>query len=175
LEPARRETKPSATTEEQQLTVARQNRKLIDAGEEGDDGLKTVLKRVFSMVGVRAHHIPVGGDKLLLHSKILKHYGNHSAAEIELAFEMAITGQLSCTGDDVKIFDQFTFEYFARIMNAYRSWAAAYIRQEQTKEPPPEPRKPTPQEMNLLNLDYACARAWMHQRGLKPPLSLIHR
>jgi hypothetical protein len=127
------------------------------------------------MVGVRAHHIPVGGDKILLHRKILQYYGTHTAAEIELAFEMAITGQLSVQGDDVRIYDQFTFEYFARILNSYRSWAAAYIRQQETKEAPPEPRKPTPQEMVLINLDYACARAWMHQHALKPPLSFVNR
>src|SRR5688572_2920106 len=82
LEPARHETKPSATTEEQQLVVARQKMKLADVGEEGDDGLKSVLKKIFSMIGVRAQHLPVGPDKLLLHNKILKHYGSHSAAEI---------------------------------------------------------------------------------------------
>lgn len=149
--------------------------KLADAGEDGDDGLKTVLKKIFSLVGLRAHHIPAAGDKILLHRKILKHYGNHTAAEVELAFEMAMTGQLSLDADAVRVYDQFPFEYFARVMNAYRSWAAAYIRQQETKEVPPEPPKPTPQQMVLINLDYACARAWMHQHALKPPLSFINR
>lgn len=134
-----------------------------------------VLKRVFSMTGLRAQHIPVGGDKVLLHRDILKHYGRHTAQEVELAFEMALTGQLNLEPKDVQVYDQFTFAYVARILTAYRSWATAQARELETKEPPPEPRKPTPLELKLLDLDYACARAWMHQRGLKLPLSKIPR
>lgn len=134
-----------------------------------------MLTRLYSLTGLRAQHLPVGGDKTLLHRQILKHYGAHTQQEVVLAFEMALTGQLGLEPREVQVFDQFTFAYFARVMTAYRSWAIAVARQAESKEPPPEPRKPTPLELKLLDLDYACARAWMHQRALKPPLSNVKR
>ncbi len=127
------------------------------------------------MTGLRAQHLPIAGDKIVLHRDILKHYGGHTQEEVLLAFEMAITGQLDIPDKDVQVYDQFTFAYFARILNAYRGWATALAKQRETKEPPPEAPKPTPLQMVLINLDYACARAWMHQHHLKLPLSKIPR
>lgn len=157
-------TKPSATTEEHPLTVARRAPTLAEQGEEG---LRVVLKTVFSRVGLRAKDIPVGPEKALLHRDILKHYGGHTAGEVELAFEMAITDQLDVPPRDVQVYDQFTFAYFARIMNAYRRWAGIVARETQS---PPAQRPPTPLELKLIDLDYACALAWMRRRALKPPL-----
>jgi hypothetical protein len=121
------------------------------------------------MVGLRAQHFPVGGDKELLHRFILKHYALHSPEEIELAFEMALTGLLEIRPDELRVVDQFTTAYFARIMTAFRSWAGTVSRRLDATELA-QASKPSPEQLALINLDYACALRLDLQLRLKPPL-----
>ena len=72
---------------------------------------------------------------------IIQNYGNHSAAEIKLAFDMAIAGKLDC---DPNCFENFSCLYFSNIMNAYRIFAKEqkkYIKEPVIELPPPAPEQ----------------------------------
>lgn len=99
------------------------------------DDLKTVLKGVMVKIGLRDQNWPVEEEKALLLSHIIKEYGNHTVAEIALAFDMAIGGKLCVDTDkgsapvDANCYENFSCLYFSSIMNAYRKWAAEAYRQ----------------------------------------------
>lgn len=92
--------------------------KLISQAAEEE--LKDKLKLIYVMVGLRPHHFPDGDEKNFLHGYIYQKYGNKTLNELVLAFDLAIQGQLDI--EDTKVYDQFTCEYLARIMNGYRDW-----------------------------------------------------
>lgn len=92
-------------------------------------------------VGLRGENYPTDEGKDVLLSHIVEYYGNHTHEEIKLAFELAITGRLEFTEkQDSKHYENFSCEYFSRIMNAYRTWAAKTYK-EVVKPKPPEPEK----------------------------------
>jgi len=83
--------------------------------------LKQALRYVMLLVGIRAKNLPGEAEKQILLTHIAKNYGGHTAAEIRLAFEMAIAGKLEV--EDVSCYENFSPLYFSTIMNAYREWA----------------------------------------------------
>ena len=85
-----------------------------------EDEIKQKLKLVYLMIGLRPHHFPENEEKQFLHNYIFEKYGNKTLDEIILAFDLAIQGQLDI--DDAKVYDQFSCEYLAKIMNGYRKW-----------------------------------------------------
>lgn len=103
------------------LEVALQGTPLRDAdyGEYGQ-----ALKRVMTKVGLRAENWPVAEEKMLLRDHIIKEYGNHTAAEIVLAFDMAISGRLDLELKYTVCYENFSCMYVSIIMNAYRKWSA---------------------------------------------------
>lgn len=74
-------------------------------------------------VGIRGHNLPSEIETDVLYDHIFKLYGNHTPAEIQLAFDMALSGKLDLATKDVKCYEDFSCLYFSTIMNAYRSWA----------------------------------------------------
>ena len=129
------EIKPSATYEEQKFAVALQDKKVKDLPEIK---LREALRYCIAKVGLRADNFPEGVEKSLLLDHIFTLYGNHTPAEIRLAFDMAIAGKLDLKPDEVKCYENFSCAYFSTIMNAYRSWAHQVWEQEQKAKKPPE-------------------------------------
>ena len=86
----------------------------------GEESVVNALKIVFTMIGLRPQHFPNDEEQYFLHEYILKKYGHKTPKELIFAFDLAIQDQLEI--DDVKVYDQFTCEYVARIMNGYRKW-----------------------------------------------------
>jgi hypothetical protein len=80
------------------------------------------------LIGIRAANLPSEEETFVLINFINKNYGLHTAAEIRLAFEMAISGKLDLGKDGAKSFENFSCEYFSRIMNAYRKWSIEEIK-----------------------------------------------
>lgn len=80
------------------------------------------LRYVMLLVGVRAANLPNEHETSILVNYISTNYGGHTAEEIKLAFEKAINGDLDI--DDVTCYENFSVLYFAKVMNAYRSWAS---------------------------------------------------
>jgi len=85
-----------------------------------DKELSSKLSLVYMLIGLRPQHFPTQEQDVFIFSYIRSHYGQKTLDEINLAFDKAIQGELNLT--DVKLYDQFTIEYFVRIMNAYRDW-----------------------------------------------------
>lgn len=70
---------------------------------------------------------------------ILRNYPGHTVDEIRLAFDLAIAGKLDV---DAKCYENFSCEYFGRIMTAYRKWASNEAKNlaTVTEEPQVEPK-----------------------------------
>lgn len=88
------------------------------------------MKVIYLMIGLRPHHFPADEEKSFLHNYIFQKYGNKTLNELVLAFDLAIQGQLEV--DDVKVYDQFTCEYFAKIMTGYRQWLMQVVKNSDT-------------------------------------------
>jgi hypothetical protein len=135
LAPALHGSRPSGNISAQRFDVAVQDQKIHQLTEED---LKQVLRYIFSLVGIRAQNMPAGEEKTFLHAYIFEHYGNHTPAEIRLAFDMAVQGRLDLAPDEVKCYENFSVLYFATIMRAYRAWAVEEARRLERIEPPTE-------------------------------------
>jgi hypothetical protein len=99
-----------------------------------DEDIKQVLRYAMLLVGIRSQNMPTDEEKAVLLAFIRRTYQGHTPAEIRLAFDKAVAGELDLTTDDVKPYENFSCEYVSRIMRAYRSWASAQYRIRQETE-----------------------------------------
>jgi len=72
------------------------------------------------LVGLRGNNMPSEEEKFVLLNFIRSNFGNQTPEEIKLAFEWAVAGKL---GIDAKCYENFSCEYFGRIMKAYVDFA----------------------------------------------------
>lgn len=93
--------------------------------DTSDDEIKEALKYAMLLTGIRANNLPVEEEKMLLINFLKRNFGSHTCNEIRLAFDMAISGKLNI---DARCFENFSCEYIARIMEAYRAWAKEEIK-----------------------------------------------
>jgi hypothetical protein len=112
-----------------------------------EEDLKQVLRMAMLMVGLRGANMPTDEEKYVLLAFIKSNYGNQTPEEIAIAFEYAVAGKLNT---DCKCYENFSCEYFGRIMNAY----IEYARQETklVKRPEIEEKKPVPSDAELKEL-----------------------
>lgn len=95
-------------------------------------------------IGLRGENFPTDEGKEVLHAHILENYGGHTHEEIKLAFNLAITGKLEFPEkQSAEHYQNFSCEYFSRIMSAYRVWAA------KTYKAVVKPKLPEPEKENL--------------------------
>jgi hypothetical protein len=106
---------------ENEFALALSGKRLTDATVQQLDQL---FRRCMIKVGIRANNLPSKEETLVLYDHLLKHYGRHTIEEIDLAFEMAITGKLEV---DANPFENFSCAYISRIINAFRGWAAQAV------------------------------------------------
>lgn len=106
---------------ENELSIALGGKKIVDASMEE---LNQLFRRCILKVGIRAANFPSKEETAVLYAHIVKNYGVHTTAEIDLAFEMAITGKLDV---DVNPYENFSCTYVSKIINAFRSWASQVI------------------------------------------------
>ena len=127
------------------LIIRAQSTGNIRARPEND--LKQVLRMAMLMVGLRGANMPTDEEKFVLLAFIKSNYGNQTPEEIAIAFEYAVAGKLNT---DCKCYENFSCEYFGRIMNAY----IEYARQETklVKRPEIEEKKPMPSDAELKEL-----------------------
>jgi len=121
-----------------------------------EDDLKQVLRMAMLMVGLRGSNMPTDEEKYVLLAFIKSNYGNQTPEEIAIAFEMAVAGKLNT---DCKCYENFSCEYFGRIMNAY----IEYARQEtkNVKKPEPEIVKPVPTDEVKKGLAIAIVNSYV--------------
>lgn len=124
--------------------------------------VREALRYAMVKVGLRGQNFPQGAEKILLLNHVIGNYGNHTADEIRLAFDMALSAKLGLDIQDVKCYENFSCAYFSTIMNAYRVWAAQVDRQKE-KEVKPEEKVYTEEEKQQIEKEY--------QDFLKTPLA----
>ena len=72
------------------------------------------------LVGLRGNNMPTEEEKFVLLNFIRSNFGNQTPEEIKLAFELAVSGKFNI---DAKCYENFSCEYFGRIMKAYIDYA----------------------------------------------------
>jgi hypothetical protein len=85
-----------------------------------DRELLNTMLFIYNLIGLRIQHFPTPGDDVILLDFIRTEYYNKTLDELILCFKLAIKGELEL--EDAKVYDQFTCEYLARCMTAYRKW-----------------------------------------------------
>ena len=114
-----------------------------------EEDLKQVLRYAMVLVGLRGNNMPTDEEKFVLLNFIRSNFGNQTPEEIRLAFDLAMAGKFSI---DAKCYENFSCEYFGRIMKAY----IEYSRQE-TKSVKKDPEiispPPTDQQIKAMAIE----------------------
>lgn len=128
--------------------VALQSPKIAVSSQED---ISKVLRYVMVKLGLRAANWPNEFEKEILMKHIAENFARHTVAEIRLAFDKAIMGELDV---DSNCYENFSCIYFTNIMLAYRQWANRQIMFESmTKE-----RPKTDEEILQINLQYCYCK-----------------
>lgn len=106
----------------EQLLQAKQGQTLRVTNEKD---LKQVLRYSMLLVGLRANNMPTEEESFVLINFIQTNFANVTIAEIKLAFDMAVSGKL---GIDAKCYENFSCEFFGRIMARYLEFSAEETR-----------------------------------------------
>jgi hypothetical protein len=128
----------------------------IPIRRRSEEDIKEVLRYVMVLVGLRGVNMPTDEEKYVLLNFIRLNFGNQTPEEIRLAFEYAIAGKFEI---DAKCYENFSCEYFGRIMNAY----IEFMRQElKTVKKEVEEVKPVPGDQELKRM--AIENANFHRK-----------
>jgi len=119
LERAQPEWKPSKTGNVT-ADVIIQARSAHSLRVRHEEDLKQVLRYAMVLVGLRGNNMPTNEEKFVLLNFIRSNFGNQTPEEIKLAFDWAVSGKLNV---DAKCYENFSCEYFGRIMKAYIDYA----------------------------------------------------
>ena len=87
------------------------------------EGLTDALKYSMMLAGIRGQNAPTQDEFDFLRYYITNNFGSHSAAEIRLAFDLAVSNRLELGESGATCYENFSCEYVGRIMAAYRKWA----------------------------------------------------
>lgn len=90
-----------------------------------DNELKQVLRYSMLLVGLRANNMPTEEEKFVLINFIKTNFANVTLAQIKMAFDMAVAGKL---GVDAKCYENFSCEFFGRIMARFLEYSAEETR-----------------------------------------------
>lgn len=85
-----------------------------------EEDLKQVLRYSMILVGLRSNNMPTDEEKFVLLNFIKSNFGNLTPEEIKLAFEFAVAGKFNI---DAKCYENFSCEYFGRIIKAYNEYS----------------------------------------------------
>ena len=131
-----------------------------------DIDVKKKLAYAMMLVGIKPERIPLGADETFLIGQIKKNFGGNRLNEIQLAFDLAVNGQLDIEEKEGNAYQDFTFIYFSRVFNAYRRWAAVEYKQIEDK---PVQKIYTLEE--LENIQRADIEAFYQRclKGILPP------
>lgn len=110
----------NALAEQLMLASKGNTLRLIDENE-----LKQVLRYSMLLVGLRANNMPTEEEKFVLINFIKTNFANVTLAQIKMAFDMAVAGKL---GVDAKCYENFSCEFFGRIMARFLEYSAEETR-----------------------------------------------
>jgi hypothetical protein len=130
----------------------------IPVRARSQEDLKEVLRYCMVLVGLRGANMPTDEEKFVLLNFIRDNFGNQTPEEIRLAFEYAIAGKFEI---DVKCYENFSCEYFGRIVKAYIDFARNEVK---VKPKELEEAKPVPSDDELKKM--AIDNANFHRQML---------
>jgi hypothetical protein len=81
------------------------------------------LDKGLMILGVKGDRLPSQAEKMLMVDELISHYKNLSIGEFELAFRLAVRGQLNF---DAETYQNFSMLYMSKLIQAYLRWAAVY-------------------------------------------------
>lgn len=128
----------------------------IPIRRRSEEDLKEVLRYVMVLVGLRGNNMPTDEEKYVILNFIRLNFGNQTPEEIRLAFEYAISGKFEI---DAKCYENFSCEYFGRIMKAYIDFSRNEVK---VKPKEIEEAKPVPSEDELKKM--AIENANFHRK-----------
>jgi hypothetical protein len=118
---------------------------------ENDEQIKTMLKYVFTMVGLQ--NIPSKEEFFVLVNYVKSNYSVYSVEEIRIAFELAISKQIVAETNHYGI---FSCTYFSNIMGAYSDYreriAKEYLANQEREQN--KPKEPTKEQIKALKKDF---------------------
>lgn len=120
---AKQELKPFVTGSSKKLELALSTQLLKNCSFEQ---VKDVLRKIMMKIGLRSQNLPTDIEKLVIYEHIIENFGGNRLGEIELAFNMAISGTLPDENGEVvevNCYENFSCLYFSKIMTAYRRWS----------------------------------------------------
>lgn len=122
-----------------------------------EESITQVLRYSMVLVGLRASNFPSDEERFVLLNFIRNNFGNQTPEEIKIAFDMAVSGKL---GIDAKCYENFSCEYFGRIMKAYIDYA-----REETKNisKPEEEKKPAPTQSEIKAMVIKSANMYISE------------
>lgn len=129
----------------------RQAQSAIALRVRNEDDIKQALRYTMVLVGLRGNNLPTEEEKVVLTNFVKSNFGNNTCEEIKIAFEMAVAGKLNV---DAKCYENFSCEYFGRIMNAYIEYSKEEIKN-LPKPIEPVREKPSDQELKKQAIDTA--------------------
>jgi len=148
LAPVRQEWKPYASGS---LSPIVQAQSTITIRQRSEDDIKEAIRYAMVLVGLRGANMPTDEEKFVLLNFIRVNFGNQTPEEIRLAFEYAIAGKFET---DVKCYENFSCEYFARIMKAYIDYSRNEVKG-LPKEIEPMKEVPSDQELKKQAIETA--------------------
>lgn len=101
--------------------------------ECSDAELAQKMILIYFTIGLRSSAYPTKEMEAFLFKYIRENFGHRHIDEIYLAFDLAIKEQLDI--DDIRCYDNFSIEYFQRIMNSYRRYRNKAIKETKTEAP----------------------------------------
>jgi hypothetical protein len=158
LAPVRQEWKPYASGS---LSPIVQAQSTITIRQRSEDDIKEAIRYAMVLVGLRGANMPTDEEKFVLLNFIRVNFGNQTPEEIRLAFEYAIAGKFET---DVKCYENFSCEYFARIMKAYIDYSRNEVKG-LPKEIEPMKEVPSDQELKKQAIDIINGYADLIQKS----------
>ncbi len=135
-----------------------------------DEELKQSLRYAMILVGLRASNMPTEEEKFVLLNFIRSNFGNLTPEEVKLAFEYAVAGRFKI---DAKCYENFSCEYFGRIVNAYINYSMEETKVLKNKVNELEPLPVPPMEV-LKEQAIQTANMYAHQLRKNPDFKWIY-
>lgn len=82
------------------------------------------------LLGVKGDRLPSQAEKMLMVDELINHYKNLSIGEFELAFRLAVRGQLNF---DPETYQNFSMLYMSKLIKAYIVWAGQHAMKSEPK------------------------------------------
>jgi hypothetical protein len=158
LAPVRQEWKPYASGS---LSPIVQAQSTLTIRQRSENDIKEAIRYAMVLVGLRGGNMPTDEEKFVLLNFIRVNFGNQTPEEIRLAFEYAIAGKFET---DVKCYENFSCEYFARIMKAYIDYSRNEVKG-LPKEIEPMKEVPSDQELKKQAIDIINGYADLIQKS----------